>query len=106
MRHDNISLPMTSKRADIAGLPQAVISAREAAGIIGHSISWLYKHKAKLEAQGFPKRDDLLGGWPRVAVEGWVARRMGISPSSPSAGKDRLRRAIDARKNALRHEAH
>ena len=48
----------------------------------GYSEAWFYGHRKRLEADGFPKRDDLLGGWHKAAVEAWLARRSGVVPQS------------------------
>lgn len=93
---------MTTKRANIAA---TVLSAPAVAALLEHSTPWFYKHRAKLEKDRFPKRDALLGGWHRAAVEQWLARRAGVRPPSTSEGPSGLQRAIDARKNALRHAA-
>lgn len=79
------------------------MSAREIAQRIGFSVAWFYEHRKKLEAGGMPKRDDLLGGWHRSAIERWLAIRAGEAPTSPPSAKDRLRKSIDAHANALRH---
>ena len=83
----------------------AILPARGAAEIMGRSLAWFYAHRAELEKAGFPKRDKLLAGWHRAAIEAWLAHRAGVAPCSYSGDKEALRRAIDARKDAVRHSA-
>ena len=66
----------------------------------GRGLSWWYEHRAELEAAGFPKRDDLIGGWSRLAIGRWEAERAGVpfpgdipqasTPSSDRALEQRL----------------
>jgi predicted DNA-binding transcriptional regulator AlpA len=81
-----------------------LISGPGVARLIGRSPSWFYQHRVELEKAGFPRRDDLLGGWHQEAISAWLARRARTDAPSPSGtGDDPLRRAIDAHANALRH---
>ena len=94
-------------------IPDVRTLLREVFG--GRGLSWWYEHRAELEAAGFPKRDDLIGGWSRLAIGRWEAERAGVpfpgdipQPHEPtSAFNDReaeaeaLRR-LDGRANALR----
>lgn len=61
-------------------------SVTNAAGVAemigGYSEAWFYEHREKLEAEGCPKRDALLGGWHRAAVQAWLDRRAGVAPQS------------------------
>ena len=67
--------------ADTAPMP-LVISARQVALLIrARSAAWFYEHRPALEKQGFPAKDDLLGGWHRPAVEAWLAKRAGTVES-------------------------
>jgi predicted DNA-binding transcriptional regulator AlpA len=83
-------------------LTSRVFDARDIAAMAGRSVGWFYARRRELEGEGFPRRDDLLGGWHKSAVEQWFARRAGAASPSPSPAKQRLRRAIDARNDALR----
>ncbi len=62
----------------------------------GRGPTWFYEHKLELEADGFPKRDTLIGGWNRIAVEAWFAGRAGVdfpqvlTPTSDPQLKRRL----------------
>jgi len=51
------------------------IGASEVAKILERSTVWFYRHREKLEAAGFPKRDELLGGWHESAVRDWKEKR-------------------------------
>ena len=79
-----------------------LIGGHAVARLIGRSPSWFYEHRVELEKAGFPRRDDLLGGWHQEAITAWLARRAGTAAPS-AAGDDPLQRAIDAHANALRH---
>ncbi len=46
---------------------------------LGHSESWLYSHRAELETQGFPPKDDFLGGTDADAAEAWLDQRSGLA---------------------------
>jgi predicted DNA-binding transcriptional regulator AlpA len=89
----------------IVGATPALLSVEQLVQLLGRSPSWFYAHRASLEQTGFPKRDPLLGRWHRAAVESWLARRAGVKaiPASPPSSK--LRQAIDAHADALRHSA-
>lgn len=56
-----------------------VIPAGRVAQMLGRHPSWFRRRRALLEAQGFPARDDLLGGWHADAVDRWLAARSGAS---------------------------
>ncbi len=63
-----------------------VTNAAGVAEMIGdYSEAWFYDHRERLEAAGFPKRDALLGGWHKAAVQAWLDRRAGVAPQSGSA---------------------
>ena len=69
----------------------------------GRSLSWFWEHRSELEANGFPKRDPLIGGWSRLAVGRWEAKRAGVDfpgdnpqPSTPSSGDRELKRRLEA----------
>jgi predicted DNA-binding transcriptional regulator AlpA len=89
----------------------ALLSAREVAGMFGRSAPWFYERRRVLEKAGFPKKDATLGGWHRLAVEQWLARRAGVVERDQLADeKDAARRAIDeaaarrrGSRNAVRH---
>lgn len=45
-----------------------IIPAGRVAQMLGRHPSWFRRRRAMLEAQGFPARDELLGGWHAEAV--------------------------------------
>ena len=45
---------------------------------LGRALSWFKENRARLEAEGFPQRDDLLGGTDGDAVDHWLDRRSGL----------------------------
>lgn len=59
-----------------------VLKARDVARLFDRSVSWFRQQRARLERQGFPARDALLGGWPRRAVERWFDERDGKAVGS------------------------
>lgn len=42
---------------------------------LGRPLSWFKANRAKLEAEGFPKVDALVGNTQKVDVDAWIARR-------------------------------
>jgi predicted DNA-binding transcriptional regulator AlpA len=83
----------------------AVIGPRKVSSMLGRSLSRFYDHRDMLEANGFPIRDALLGGWHAAAIDKWLARRAGLDAPGESSDKRALRRAIGARTDALRNAA-
>ena len=69
---------MTERRA---------ITTREVARVLGHAIEWFYKHRARLEGEGFPKPIPGLGlRWDSVAVEAWIGRGTATGASERDGG--------------------
>ncbi len=64
---------------------------------LGKSESWLGIHRPRLEAEGFPPRDPLLGGTDADAVEVWLNRRSGIANGKLDDDFDPLMEALDDR---------
>jgi predicted DNA-binding transcriptional regulator AlpA len=60
----------------------AVLNTAQVAALMGRKVRWFYVHRAELEKEGFPKRDKLLGGWLRQAVQQWLDKRSGAVPQS------------------------
>lgn len=85
-----------------------IVSARVAAEMIGHKVTWFYMHRGSLERAGFPRKDDLLGGWSRAAIEHWLAKRAGlVAQSVEDQERQLMREAINARKterHAVRYQ--
>ena len=50
----------------------------QVAARLGKSVSWLHENRARLEALGFPRRDDFFGGRDADAIELWFDARAGI----------------------------
>lgn len=50
-------------------------SDRYCATVLGKSLDWFKKHRAELEADGFPKIDRLIGLTSKADVEAWLAGR-------------------------------
>ncbi len=63
---------------------------------LGHSESWLYSHRAELETQSFPPKDDFLGGTDADAVEAWLDARSGLTGESYDGG---LGQRLEAMRN-------
>jgi predicted DNA-binding transcriptional regulator AlpA len=53
------------------------LTCSEVARLFRRSKSWFYEHRSELEAAGFPRRDGLVGHWPRDAVSKWFDARNG-----------------------------
>ena len=82
----------------------SVVGPRAVAQLIGKSAGWFYAHRAELEALGFPKKDLVLGGWHKPAIEAWLARRAGIVQASPlEEEREKAYAALRGRGLALRH---
>jgi|SRR6185369_874326 len=70
-----------------SGSPR-IIKAKAIAARLGHSVNWFYAHYKELLLQGFPSKDDLLGGWDADAIEAWLDRRRGMSAKSSIAAAE------------------
>lgn len=55
-----------------------VWSLKQTAAWLGHGEQWFRDHLPRLEAAGFPPRDDLLGGWDADACKAWLDGHSGI----------------------------
>jgi hypothetical protein len=57
--------------------------------VLGVSRDWLSRNRARLEADGFPRRDALLGRTNKADVQVWIDRRRrhsdGPKAASPAA---------------------
>ena len=58
--------------------PSCLMTRRQVAARLGHSIDWLNRHMPRLKQLGFPARDGVLGGWHHKAVERWLDQRAGV----------------------------
>ncbi len=54
----------------------------QVAAFFGKGVVWFNTHRSKLEAAGFPKFDDLLGGRDANAIEAWFDRRSGLGQAA------------------------
>lgn len=62
-------------------------SDRWVAAILGSSVEWLRKHRGKLEAEGFPPKDPLIGLTLKADVEAFLAKRRRVSDPAPAGGQ-------------------
>ncbi len=53
--------------------------AFQVAARLGKGREWLKAHRQELEADGFPRYDDLLHGWDANAIEAWLDKRSGLA---------------------------
>lgn len=58
--------------------PRILRSMNQVANYLGHGEQWFADRRADLERAGFPRRDDLLGGWDREAIDAWLDERSGL----------------------------
>lgn len=56
----------------------AIMTKKEVAQRFRRSPQTLDKMLPELEHRGFPKKDALLGGWPVIKVEDWLAKRFNV----------------------------
>lgn len=68
----------------------------QVAARLNKGVKWFKDHQAMLEAQGFPKRDKLLGGWDSKAIEVWMDARSGLDLPANDAEAQALK-ALRAR---------
>lgn len=65
----------------------------ETARYLGKSVSWLRRHRFRLERSGFPKVDPCLGGRDSFAVKQFVDSRSGLLDAPKSQSDILLQRA-------------
>lgn len=53
---------------------------------LGRSLSWWHSNKDRLYAEGFPRKDPIVGLTPRATVEKWVATRAAVSANLSTRG--------------------
>lgn len=46
---------------------------------LGRKVTWLRSNREKLEADGFPRKDKLVGMTLRADLEAWIAKRRRIA---------------------------
>lgn len=71
---------MTRARARYMPLPR-IGSEDQVAARLGHGTTWLRDNREKLEGEGCPHVDPLLGGTDLDAVDRWLDQRCGIAAS-------------------------
>lgn len=49
----------------------------------GRSLEWFRKSRTKLEADGFPKPDPLIGFTLKADVDAWLAKRRRVADATP-----------------------
>jgi predicted DNA-binding transcriptional regulator AlpA len=57
-------------------------SPDQVASRLGRSPGWLYERMPRLKQLGFPRKDEVLGGWDSKAVENWLDRRAGLETNA------------------------
>ena len=69
---------MTRRRPVYEPTPR-ILSDYELATMMGNCENVFRKKRPQLEAEGFPKHDELLGGTDADAVHRWLDRRSGLA---------------------------
>ena len=87
---------MTRARPKFTPIPR-VWSEFQLACRLGKSQPWLKSNRDRLEAEGFPQPDPLLGGTDADAVEAWMDRRSGIGNGALAGVGDPLMEALNDR---------
>lgn len=82
--------------------PRALLTQRQVAEWLGHSLDWFRRHRARLTAeQGFPAPVPGLGRrWDPAAITAWLARYRGVAPPVESGDWDNI---LAARACTLQH---
>lgn len=50
------------------------------------SLDWLYRNRPKLEREGFPRKDALIGRTNKADVNVWIARRRRLTDAVAAPG--------------------
>jgi hypothetical protein len=61
-----------------------IVTDAQLAIYLGKSVSWLAQNRLKLEAQGLPRRLDVVGGNDLEAVDAWLDKLQ----QQPALGRD------------------
>lgn len=67
-------------------------SSYQVACRLGHGEAWFREHRPLLEAEGFPRFDELIAGWDSAAIERWLDQRSGLL--APHQGDDQWMEAL------------
>ena len=73
---------MTAARPRYTPAPR-VLSEPATAALLGKGAAWFRENRPQLEAEGFPKYDELLGGTDSVAVHRWLDQRSRLATVDP-----------------------
>lgn len=72
---------MTKAKPKYTPVPRAWDDFQVAARL-NKGVAWFYAHRSDLEAAGFPRFDDLLGGRDANAIEAWMDSRSGLAQAA------------------------
>ena len=53
---------------------------------LGRTLNWIRNNRQTLEAEGFPRRDMLIGQTLKADVEAWLAKRRRVTDADVVAG--------------------
>lgn len=73
-----------------------MLSEFQVACRINRAESWLAQHRSRLEAQGFPRRDPLLGGTDGDAIDAWLDQRSGLATDQDGSSDTGLAERLEA----------
>ena len=67
-------------------LPDQLVAQR-----LGRKVTWLRSNRHKLEREGFPRRDPLVGATIAADLDAWIAKRRTVTDpvDAPTTGKHR-----------------
>lgn len=77
---------MTEKRDDSFADDALMGTERWCAATLGVSLDWFYRKRKDLEADGFPRKDALIGRTNKADVNVWIARRRRLADASVAPG--------------------
>lgn len=82
--------PARCSRQALERVRLRVLSSAQVAAYLGHSPTWLARHRSRLEAAGFPRPlpAPFRGAWDLVAIDAWldhIAGRSDAAVEGPSA---------------------
>lgn len=77
---------MSKAKPDFTPIPR-VWNDYQVAARFNRSAEWFRSRKAKLEKEGFPKKDGLLEGWDADAIESWFNKRSNLTPANDAESR-------------------